>query len=69
MPGVDFTSIAPPCCRTIPYAMARPSPLLPRRPRLKKGSNSRSRVSASIPVPVSETVSATYGPGLSPGWV
>ena len=41
----------------MPYTVARPSPVpFPRSFVVKKGSKMRSRVAASMPVPVSETV-------------
>jgi len=50
------TSMWPPLCRTMPYTVARPRPdPLPRGFVVKNGSNARSTVAASIPVPVSVT--------------
>ncbi len=56
----------PPLCFTIPYTIDRPSPVpFPCSFVVKKGSNSRARVAASIPVPVSATLSLAYEPGLA----
>ena len=54
----------PPCCLTMPWTMASPRPVpLPGSFEVKNGSNACSRVKASMPQPVSETVSSTSGPG------
>jgi hypothetical protein len=56
----------PPLCATIPYAVASPSPVpSPNGFVVKNGSNTWVAVSASIPCPVSRTVSRTYGPRAS----
>ena len=59
----------PPLCFTMPYTVARPSPV----PRpcsfvVKNGSKTRSFVSVSMPTPVSLTASITYRPGSDTVW-
>ncbi len=47
----------------MPYTVARPSPLpFPCSFVVKNGSNTRARVAASIPSPVSPTAIITYAP-------
>src|ERR1019366_122657 len=59
-PGLLSTSIIPPTSLTMRCTVARPSPVpFPGFLVVKKGSNSRARVSASIPQPLSFTVSET----------
>jgi hypothetical protein len=51
---------------TIPNAVDRPSPVpFPGSFVVKKGSNILSIILGAIPVPVSDTVIATYGPTLA----
>src|ERR1700761_1741630 len=54
LPGCDFTSMAPPWPFTIPNVAANPRPR-PVNFVVKKGSNMRARVAASIPWPSSVT--------------
>jgi len=52
--------IVPPCCFTIPYTVASPSPVpFPCPFVVKNGSKMCACVSSSIPVPVSLTDSIT----------
>ena len=65
-PGALSTTISPLLCVTMPYVMASPRPVpLPGSFVVKKGSNRCSMTSGPIPIPVSRTVSTTYGPGAS----
>src|SRR5437764_455990 len=58
--------MCPPDCRTMPYTVARPSPVpLPTSLVVKNGSNRWALTSSVMPEPVSPTVSTTYGPGLA----
>jgi hypothetical protein len=72
LPGVETTSIHPPCSRTMPHVTLSPRPVpSPTSFVVKNGSKIRSRVASSIPVPVSWTSIAihvciappTYGGG------
>ena len=55
-PGSLSTAIVPPVCVTIPYEVASPSPVpSPGAFVVKNGSNARTRVSSSMPIPVSRT--------------
>ncbi len=66
-PGSLSTQMVPPLCVTIPKTVARPSPVpWPSGLVVKNGSKIRSRVAASIPIPVSLTASRTCGPGRTP---
>src|SRR5580698_7988328 len=59
-PGSLTTSILPPAALTTRCTVARPRPVpAPGFLVVKKGSNSRARVSASMPQPLSSTVSET----------
>ena len=56
----------PPDCLTVPYTIARPRPVpWPRGFVVKNGSKACAWVSSSIPIPLSLTVSCTYGPGFT----
>ena len=62
---------SPPDWRAKPYTIDRPSPVpVPSGLVVKNGSNARAATPCAIPVPVSDTVSATSGPAgrsASPG--
>ena len=59
----------PLCCFTIPYTTASPSPVPLSGPFVvKNGSKMRSRVSSSIPIPVSLTESTAYRPAFMYGY-
>ena len=59
-PGVLSTLSVPPDCEAKPIAMARPCPVpTPCALVVKKGSHAWASVAASIPMPVSVTVSRT----------
>src|ERR1051325_11104142 len=65
VPGSLCTSIAPSCACTMPCTTARPRPVpSPTDFVLKKGSNMRSRIRGSIPVPESDTVKRVHVCGL-----
>ena len=50
----------PPDCFTIPYTVARPRPVpFPTSLVVKNGSKMRAWVTASMPIPVSDTASIT----------
>ena len=56
-PGSLYAWMNPPLCFTIPYTDDNPKPVpSPAGFVVKNGSNTFSRVSLSIPVPVSDTV-------------
>ena len=56
--GLTTTVIPPPSCFTIPYTVARPSPVpLPGSFVVKNGSNTCASVASFIPAPVSVTSS------------
>ena len=58
LPGSLSTWMWPPLCLTMPYTVARPSPVpLPGSLVVKNGSKMRARVASSMPVPVSVTAS------------
>ena len=59
-PGSLATVMVPPVWFTMPYTVESPRPVpLPGSLVVKNGSNSRKRVSASMPIPVSHTESMT----------
>ena len=65
-PGSLCTDTKPPLCFTIPYTVASPRPVpSPTALVVKKGSKMCSRVSLSMPVPVSLTIRAAYMPGVT----
>ena len=67
-PASLSTEIWPPPCITIPYTVDRPRPVPRSTPLVfKNGSKTRERVSASMPQPLSLTVSTTHGPAPVPG--
>jgi hypothetical protein len=64
-----YTQMCPPLCFTMPYTVARPSPVpFPGPFVVKKGSKIWPSVAASIPWPVSLTASITYEPAATPAW-
>ncbi len=64
-PSALSTSIAPPWRFTMPQTTARPSPL-PWAPLvLKKGSNTRRRVSSDMPQPPSSARTTTWPPSVA----
>src|SRR6185312_9829854 len=66
-PGVLCTSICPAWLRTMPAAMARPSPVpSPRALVVKNGSKMAVRFSGGMPVPWSATAMRTLSPGARP---
>src|SRR5450759_2193950 len=66
LPAEDWAQICPPDCRTMPWTVARPSPVpLPTSFVVKNGSKARARMASSIPAPLSATVSSTAGPVIS----
>ena len=59
-PGSEYTQMKPPACCTIPYTVARPSPVpLPGSLVVKNGSKILALVASSMPTPVSLTASIT----------
>ena len=67
-PSTESISTWPPDCFTKPCTIDRPSPV-PRPTCLvvKNGSNTRAKVAASMPWPLSRTRSITYSPGEASG--
>ena len=65
-PGALDTRRWPSLCFTMPYTVARPSPVpLPGPFVVKNGSKIRACTSGVMPVPVSDTDSDTYDPATT----
>src|SRR3954466_11697647 len=64
--NVLSTDTAPPFCLTMPYTVARPSPVpLPVPFVVKNGSNTCGGTSGGMPQPVCVTDNMTYAPGAA----